>query len=291
FVSPSLKSLPQDFTAEFDLLLDYNTGEEGYPLPNVQIRLLELLKADATARAFLNKGETLSDVVVELSPAGEETSMIEYRSSLSGREHLSNDPKTLRKLDSYFGKPMHLAIWVQGERFRLWINGEKVYDIPNAVPVKAAFNRLSFSTESSMYTGQQVGMYVSNIKIAEGAPDLRNKLITEGKLETTGILFDVASDRIMPGSYSVLKEIAQVLKDNPSVKVKITGHTDSDGDTGQNLDLSKRRAVSVKKALSSEFKIEADRMQTDGAGATKPVADNSTREGKFRNRRVEFTRL
>ena len=142
-----------------------------------------------------------------------------------------------------------------------------------------------------MYTEAQVGMYVSNIKIAEGAPDLRSKLITEGKMETTGILFDVASDRIRPESYGVLKEIATVLKDNPSVKVKITGHTDSDGDDQQNLDLSRRRAAAVKKALSTEFKIEADRMSTDGAGETKPAADNGTREGKFQNRRVEFTRL
>lgn len=291
FVSPGLKSLPENFTAEFDLLLHYQTEEEGYPLPNVQLRLMQLLKSDVHAKEFLNKGETLSDVLVELSPAGEETSMIEYRSSLGGGTHLSNDWKTLRKLDSYFGKPMHVAIWVQKERFRLWINGEKVYDIPNAVPAKAAFNRLTFSTESSMYTEQQVGMYVSNIKIAEGGADLRSKLITEGKLETTGILFDVASDQIKPESYGVLKEIAGVLKDNPSVKVKITGHTDSDGDTRQNLDLSKRRAQAVKKALSTGFKIEADRMQTDGSGETKPVADNSTKEGKFQNRRVEFTRL
>lgn len=291
FVSPALKSLPENFTAEFDLLLHYNTEEEGYPLPNVQIRLMELPKTDAPARGFLNKGETLSDVLVELSPAGEETSMIEYSSSLGGGTHLGNDPKTLRKLDSYFGKPIHLAIWVQKERFRLWINGEKVYDIPNALPGKAAFNRLSFSTESSLYTEQQVGMYVSNIKIAEGAPDLRNKLLTEGKLVTTGIMFDVASDVIRPESYGVLKEIAGVLKDNSSVTVKITGHTDSDGNDQQNLELSRRRAAAVKKALSNEFDIEAGRMQTDGLGETKPVGDNSTKEGKFQNRRVEFTRL
>lgn len=291
FVSPALKSLPENFTAEFDLLLHYNTEEEGYPLPNIQVRLMEILKSDAQARNFLNKGETLSDAVVELSPAGEETSMIEYRSSLGGGTHLSNNWKTLRKLDSYFGKPMHVAIWVQKERFRLWIGGEKVYDIPNAVPAKAAFNRLHFSTEASMYTEAQVGMYVSNFKIAEGAPDLRNKFLTEGKLVTTGILFDVVSDVIRPESYGVLKEIASILKDHPSLKVKITGHTDSDGDDGHNLDLSRRRAAAVRKVLSSEFKIDAGRLQTEGLGETKPVADNNSKEGKFQNRRVEFTRL
>lgn len=291
FVSPALASLPENFTAEFDLLLQYHTEEEGYPLPNIQVRLLQLLKTDGTAKDYFNKGETLSDASVELSPAGEETSMIEFRSSLGGVAHLSNEAKTLRQLDSYFGKPMHVAIWVQKERCRLWINGEMVYDIPNALPAKAVFNRLNLVTEASMYNEQQVGMFVSNIRIAEGAPDLRSKLITEGKLATTGILFDVASEQVKPESYGVLKEIAAVLKEHPSVNVKITGHTDSEGDDQQNMNLSKRRAAAIKKALSTGFGIDAGRMQTEGLGETKPVADNSSKEGRFRNRRVEFTRL
>ncbi len=86
---------------------------------------------------------------------------------------------------------------------------------------------------------------------------MRNKLLTEGKFTTTGILFDVNSDRIKPESYGVLKEIAAVLKNNPALKVKITGHTDSDGEAAYNLTLSKQRATAVKTALSSEFGIDA----------------------------------
>ena len=71
-------------------------------------------------------------------------------------------------------------------------------------------------------------------------------MLTEGKLITYGIYFDVNKDVVKPESYGTLKDIAQVLTDNPDVKVKIVGHTDSDGSDEANLDLSKRRAASVK---------------------------------------------
>jgi outer membrane protein OmpA-like peptidoglycan-associated protein len=122
-------------------------------------------------------------------------------------------------------------------------------------------------------------------------PDTRSKLITEGKWSTTGILFDVNSDKIKPISYGVLKEIATTLKENPDLKVKIIGHTDNDGDEAKNLDLSKRRAASVRIVLTTEFGIDGSRFETDGLGETKPVSDNNTPEGKANNRRVEFVKI
>ena len=79
-------------------------------------------------------------------------------------------------------------------------------------------------------------------------PDMRNKLITEGKLVSYGIYFDVNKDVVKPESYGTLKSIADVLTENAGVKVKIVGHTDADGDNAANLDLSKRRAAAVKRA-------------------------------------------
>jgi outer membrane protein OmpA-like peptidoglycan-associated protein len=120
---------------------------------------------------------------------------------------------------------------------------------------------------------------------------MRSKLITEGRLVTNGILFDVNSDKIKPESFGVLQEIAKVLKDAADLKVKIIGHTDNDGDDAKNLDLSKRRAVAVKQTLVTQFGINESRMQTDGKGETAPVADNTTKEGKSKNRRVEFIKM
>ncbi|MEZ4901156.1 MAG: OmpA family protein [Spirosomataceae bacterium] len=133
--------------------------------------------------------------------------------------------------------------------------------------------------------------YISDLRVSVGAPDTRNKLLSEGKFSTTGILFDVNSDKIKPESYGVLKDIAGVLTENANVKVRIVGHTDSDGDATKNLDLSKRRAASVKASLATEFGIDAARMETDGKGQTQPAASNTTPEGKANNRRVEFIKL
>jgi len=132
---------------------------------------------------------------------------------------------------------------------------------------------------------------ITNLKITTAAPDTRSKLITEGKLITYGITFDVNKADIKPESYGALNDIASVLKDNPVVKVKISGHTDSDGDDALNLDLSKRRAESVKNELSSKFGIDASRMQTEGAGESKPVTPNDTPANKAMNRRVEFIKI
>ena len=96
------------------------------------------------------------------------------------------------------------------------------------------------------------------------------------------------SDKIKGESYGALKEIAGVLMENAAVRITIVGHTDSDGDAALNLDLSKKRAVSVKAALTREFSIDASRMDTDGKGATQPVDKNDNPAGKANNRRVEF---
>ena len=130
--------------------------------------------------------------------------------------------------------------------------------------------------------------FISNIRIAVGNPDTRNKLLTEGKLVTNGIHFAVNSDKIKSESYGVLKEISGVLMESSAVKVMIVGHTDSDGDEASNLELSKKRAAAVKKVLASDFGIEADRMEIDGKGETRPEVANSDAISKAKNRRVEF---
>jgi OOP family OmpA-OmpF porin len=104
---------------------------------------------------------------------------------------------------------------------------------------------------------------------------------------THGILFDVNSDRVKPESYGALKEIAGVLTENADVKLLVVGHN-SDGDDARNLDLSKRRASSVRGMLAKEFAIEEARMDTDGKSESQPVDKNDTSAGKANNRRVEF---
>ena len=172
----------------------------------------------------------------------------------------------------------------------MYVNEDKVFDLPRGLAPGKDYNLALFELPNDMSRDNDQYLF-GNLKLAVGAPDTRNKLITEGKFVTTGILFDVNSDKIKPASFGVLKEIAGVLKENESVKIKIVGHTDSDGDDQANMELSKKRAASVKVALANEFGISESRIVTDGMGEKQPVNDNNSSEAKANNRRVEFIKV
>ena len=184
--------------------------------------------------------------------------------------------------------PVHISIWRQKGRVRVYVNQEKLWDIPKALAKDAKLNALVFSVTSAESLVQH---YIGNLRLAIGAPDTRNKMLTENKWVTHGILFDVNSATIKPESYGTLKEMANVLKEYPDLKVKIVGHTDADGKDDANLDLSKRRAASVKAMLAKEFSIDESRMETDGKGESEPIDKNDTPAGKANNRRVEFIKI
>lgn len=185
------------------------------------------------------------------------------------------------------GKINHVIVWVQNRRVRIYHKGAKVIDVPTNIYEGSKFKRLSFK----LSRGASCSSYISNIKITTASPDMRSKLLTEGKLISYGIYFDVNKDVVKPESSGTLKGIADVLKENPDVRVKIVGHTDSDGADAANLDLSKRRGASVKDELVKTFGIDASRLETDGMGETKPVAPNDSPVNKALNRRVEFIKL
>ncbi len=184
-------------------------------------------------------------------------------------------------------KVNHVIIWVQNRRVRIYHKGAKVLDMPTNLYDDSKFTRFAFQ----LYRGASCASYVSNIKITTASPDTRNKLLTEGKLVTYGIYFDVNKDVVKPESYGTLNDIAKILNEVPDVKVKILGHTDADGQDAANLDLSKRRAAAVKAELAKTFGVNADRLVTDGLGEGQPIAPNDTPSNKALNRRVEFVKL
>ena len=206
----------------------------------------------------------------------------------ASQEFFNVPPKEINIFDHEhdYSKPVHVSLWVQNQRLRCYLNESKVLDLPRVIPPTTTYNALQFRFE---YDGPGTSM-ISNVRIAQGLPDTRNKLLTEGKLVTYGIYFDVNKADVKPESYGTLKDIASILNEVPDVKVKIVGHTDSDGDDAKNMDLSKRRAASVKAELAKTFGVNADRLVTDGIGETQPVAPNDTPVNKALNRRVEFVK-
>ncbi|MEO8705358.1 MAG: OmpA family protein [Kofleriaceae bacterium] len=106
-------------------------------------------------------------------------------------------------------------------------------------------------------------------------------------VELTGIGFETDSAKIDGASGGILDLAFLILKDNPRVVVEISGHTSAEGNPDYNLDLSLRRAQSVKTYLVKRG-IAPERLLTIGHGADIPVADNNTDIGRRRNRRIEF---
>jgi OmpA-OmpF porin, OOP family len=101
----------------------------------------------------------------------------------------------------------------------------------------------------------------------------------------------VNSDVIKKESYPVINQFGEALQQNTSLKIRITGHTDSDGADAANLSLSQKRAAAVKNYITENFAVAGVRIQTDGKGEAQPVQPNTTADGKAKNRRVEFTKL
>ena len=120
-------------------------------------------------------------------------------------------------------------------------------------------------------------------------PTIEQQLAENRKAITWGINFEFNSDTIRPVSEPVLKEIAEAMADKPAWKLTITGHTDNIGGHKYNLDLSRRRAAAVKKALVERYRTDPNRLSTSGDGDSAPIDTNDTLEGRARNRRVELT--
>ncbi len=204
----------------------------------------------------------------------------------SSGNHTVNNDVDFKVWDNGANNFAHISMWRQAQRLRVYVNGEKIWDIPRAFDPAGKFNAVTFGMQGSY--GADDYMLLGNIRLAVGAADTRNKLMTEGKFVTRGILFDVNSDKIKPESSGALKDIANVLKENAGVKVKIVGHTDSDGDDKANMTLSEKRAVAVKNLLVKEYGIDEASLTTEGKGESELADKNPTPEGKANNRRVEF---
>ncbi|MGZ8525653.1 MAG: OmpA family protein [Chitinophagaceae bacterium] len=279
FLPEFTNKYPDDFTFEFDLLHGVPFAGASFHFVMAEMQGFENLQSWNTSPNTFKAGFNITS-----SGQKEGTASTEIRKNSSSNS--ANQIYTELMSDKY--NPVHVSIWRQKERVRIYVNQEKLWDIPKALASDAKLNAVFFSIISADASTQH---YIGNLRLAVGAPDTRNKMLTENKWVTHGILFDVNSANIKPESYGTLKEMANVLKEYADLKVKIVGHTDADGADATNLDLSKRRAASVKAALAKEFGIDESRMETDGKGESEPIDKATTPAAKANNRRVEFIKI
>jgi uncharacterized repeat protein (TIGR01451 family)/uncharacterized protein (TIGR03382 family) len=133
---------------------------------------------------------------------------------------------------------------------------------------------------------------INGVQDEDGCPDKgKEKVKLEGEkiVILDKVYFATRKDVILAKSFPLLKQVGQVLRANPQLtKVRVEGHTDSQGSDAFNLDLSQRRANSVRKRLIEQEGIAPERLEAVGYGETRPVDTNKTAKGRENNRRVEF---
>lgn len=274
------KPLPKNFTLEFDIILP---ADQAYACPGFNFGE----KVEPGMSFLLAPRKAIHFDLLKSDRSG-------YKNQLRYGTNAMNN--TLKKIDytPESNKKIHWAFEINNTRIRLFIDGKKQLDLPgNYLPSYS--NQFYFSSVTTGWPESKTSyFYISNFVLAETGTDARSLILKEilekGSISTNAITFEVNSDKITTESEATIKQFADALKESPTLKLKIIGHTDSDGDDAKNLILSKKRAAAVKAKLT-QMGINSERLSTDGKGETQPIGDNKTADGKAKNRRVEFVKM
>ncbi len=180
--------------------------------------------------------------------------------------HINDDPASLAKIDRTSAK------------YEVKLDLGKQYNVHAESP---GFYPISEIVDASKET--------STVKVVK---DIYIAPIEVGaSIKLNNIFFDFGKSTLKPTSFPELDKLIEFLKENPTIKVEIAGHTDNKGKPDKNLQLSRWRARSVQLYLIEKGGLTATRVKFNGYGQTKPVAENKTEKGRAQNRRVEFTIL
>lgn len=276
----NIAKLPENFTFEFDVTTTANFNFYSTPLNVVFTE--KKSKADNVWNTVFKRNEA---IIFNIHPSN--SLAAKGRSEIfvisEKKEIIKN--KVDVPIFNKSNNTVRMQIWRQKNRFRMYVDGKKYWDLPTAFG-EANYNQIIFFIGTYKNTTDK--FFISNLRLAEAGGDTRHKLIETGKFTTNEILFDSNKATIKLSSKKVLDELGTALKENPSFRVTITGHTDNDGSDNENLKLSKKRAESVADFFVSNYGISKSRFETNGKGESEPITDNASEEGKTQNRRVEF---
>lgn len=266
--------LPENYALEFDLItenLDYKgLSGSGFGVVFSAEKTLNKPKKGGKFSFSLWKGSSVSNKI-----------QVENWGNSSSRINNAIPFQMQEKLNSM----MHFTVVVNSARLRVYIDNEKVIDLPSFLTDNLG-NYIQFYLKGTDAKENHI-VALSNIRITEETEDIRSKIL-KGGFSTNQILFDSGSDKIKKESFEIIEKIGKVLQEDRSMQINIIGHTDSDGDELKNMTLSKARAASVMNYFIDKMSIDKKRIQFQGKGENEPIASNATSEGKAQNRRVEF---
>ena len=258
--------LPEVFTIEFDAYL-YDKAEEK--------------KSDGTYRLHINNGE--DDVVDFVFRGHPSDGMIKVGCDIM----TPNGEKRNINGDAPFVQSgwQRISVSFNKRALKVYVNETRVVNAPNVA-------QGSWFSLQGTYSGisSETYFYLKNIRLAQGAVPLYDRMMSDGKFITYGITFDVGKATIKPESMGEINRIVQLMTENPDLKFSVEGHTDSTGNPASNQTLSEQRSQAIVAKLV-ELGIAQDRLTAVGKGQNSPIADNNTDEGRAKNRRVEFVKM
>ncbi|MBR6640196.1 MAG: OmpA family protein, partial [Muribaculaceae bacterium] len=215
------------FTVEYDML--YNNSEKtGSPAIEIDFMAPEQERDNEIYTLRYNMSWDKQDVDVDYVKNGSTSNTDKKGSANSGDQLVLND-----------GQWHHYAISFNKRALKVYIDGVRVINIPNA---KAGAGWITFWSghhQPENYT------YLKNVRIAKGAVPLYDRMMTDGKIITYGITFDVGKSTIKPESMGEINRIVQLMTENPDLKFSVEGHTDSTGNAASNQTLSEQRSQAI----------------------------------------------
>ena len=227
------------------------------------------------------------DLVFNEADSNEEIFRFEKRLDSGGLEWywLTRDGKQKGKKDdvSLSAKEWHhIALSFNKRALKVYFDGVRQINLPNVSHVPGWFKLV-------LGNGWDV-LYLTNFRIAQGAVPLYDRLASDGKIITYAITFDTGKATLKPEADVEINRIKGLMDNDPSLKFEVQGHCDKTGSDAVNDPLSQKRAEAIVARLV-EMGIAKDRLTAVGKGSHEPIADNSTDEGRAKNRRVEFVKI
>lgn len=261
-IMPLMKNQKNYLTEAFTLEFDFLGGSDEKSIYCDYIIHLKNIEGEDVATINLNGTASGWAYTSWITASGEQR---ENRSAAPAKEEEWN----------------HVALSFNKRALKVYLNGSRIVNIPNCARPQY------FTLQRSIWADHR--NFMTNVRLCKGAVPLYNRLITDGKIITYAITFDIGKANIKPESMTEINRIAQLMKDNGDLKFEVQGHTDNTGTVAGNQKLSEQRAQAIVNKLV-EMGIAANRLSAKGMGQSAPLADNSTDEGRAKNRRVEFVK-